>query len=182
MLGDDEGAGGEEDLGAGAAEEGKGVGVVGGGDVGGIEEDDVERVDGGFAGGWVGRQVGGLGDQLVDESFEGGDGAARFEGVAGADAEGVEVGAEGGEGGVGAFGEEDVGGSAAKGLDADGSGAGVEVGEAGVADAGLEDVEEGFAEAVAGGTGAVAARGDEGARAIDPGDDAHVLMVPGWGS
>ena len=60
-----------------------------------------------------------------------------------------------------------------EGFDADGSGAGVEVDEAGAFDAGLEDVEEGLAEAVAGGTGGCSARGVELARAIGSGDDAH---------
>jgi len=186
VLGNDEGGGSEEDLRAGAAEQGERVGVVGGGIVRGVEEEDVEGGEGGDGSGRaveLSLDIPGCHSVCmpVDEAVEGGDGAARFEGVSGADAERVEVGAEVGEGGLGAFGEEDVSGSAAEGLDADGSGAGVEVGEAGLFDAGLEDVEQGLAEAVAGGAGAFAARGDEGARAKGSSDDAHGLMVPGGG-
>ena len=92
-----------------------------------------------------------------------------------------EVFAEGGEGGGGVFAEPDVGCSAGEGFDAYGSGAGVEVDEAGAFDAGLEDVEEGLAEAVAGGAGGGSAGGLELARAIGSGDDAHRAKVLGAG-
>ena len=97
----------------GAAEKGEGGGVFGGGVPWRIEEDDVER------------------GCSVDEPFEDGHRAARFDGEARDDAERAEVGADRGERGRGAFREEDVRGAAAEGLDADGSGAGVEVREAG---------------------------------------------------
>ena len=94
------------------------------------------------------------------EALEERAGAAVFEGVAVDDLEGGEVGAEGSEGRLGVFGEPDVCGATADGFDADGSGAGVEVDKAALGDAWREDVEEGFAQAVAGGTGRGAAGGD----------------------
>ena len=160
VFGDDEGLGGEEVGGAGAAEEIEGGGVFDGGVVGRVEEDEVEGEVG------VRREDdtrGRRGDGGAGEAVEGGGGAALFDGDAADDAERGEVGAEGAEGDGAALGEEDVGGAAAEGLDADGAGAAVEVGEAGVGDAGREDVEEGLAEAIAGGPGGVAGRGRRGA-------------------
>ena len=89
----------------------------------------------------------------------------------------AQVGADGGQRRRGFFREPDVGGAAADRLDADRAGAGVEVDEAGPGDARREDVEEGLAQAVAGGARAAAARGDERARAIGAGDDAHPTIM-----
>ncbi len=155
VLGDDAGARGEERFGAGAAKEGEGGGVLGGGNVGRVEEDEVKGI--------------GAGEQAGDE----GGYAAVIEGVAGGDVHGLEVLAKSGEGGAVAFGEEDVGGAAAEGLDADSSSAGVKVGESGAGKGWRENVEEGLAEAVAGGAGAGSTRGDQRPRAVKAGDDAH---------
>lgn len=164
VFGDDEGVGGQEGSAADAAEEAEGGLVLVSGLVGWVEVHDVYT--GGA--GWGGQ---------FGEALEEGSGAAVFEGVAVGDVEGGEVGAEGSEGEVGVFGEPDVGCSAGDGLDAYGAGAGVEVDEAAAGDARGDDVEEGFAEAVAGGAGFEAAWGGELAGAIGSGDDAHLSMV-----
>lgn len=158
VLGDDEGVGSEEGFAAGAAEEAEGGLVLVGGLVGWVEVDD-------FDGGSFG------------EALEEGSSASVFEGVAVGDLEGGEVGAEGGQGEVGVFRKPDVGGSAGDGLDADGSGAGVKIDKAAGGDAWRDDVEEGFAEAVAGGAGSETAWGGELTGAIGSGDDAHLSMV-----
>ncbi len=169
VFGDDEGVGGEDDSAASAAKEMQGVGVFGFGFPGGIEVDEVEEIGGaGFGGGFL-RSLGG--------TFEQGAGSAFFDGVGVRDLQGLEVGADGSEGGFGLLGEEDLHGSAAESLDADGSGAGVEVGEAAVGDAGREDVEEGLAQAVAGGPGSSSARGDQLAGAVGSGDNAHPFIM-----
>jgi len=129
-----------------------------------IEEDEVDG-------------VGELGE--LEETLEQGAGAAVFKGEAGGDLEGGEVGAQRGEGGGGVLGEPDVGGAAAEGLDADCAGAGVEIEETAIGDARGEDVEEGLAEAVAGGAGGGAPWGDELAGAMGSGDNTHLLMVAG---
>ena len=82
-------------------------------------------------------------------------------GAAGGDAKGGEVGVQRFEGGGGVFGEPDVACAAADGFDADRSGTGVEVGEGRVEEAGGEDVEQGFAEAIAGGAGGCSGRSRE---------------------
>src|SRR5450432_2823512 len=71
------------------------------------------------------------------------------------------------------FDEGGVSGAAAKGFDADGSGAGEDVEEAGAGNAATEHVEEGFAQAVAGGAEGEAFEAFEDAAAIGSGDDAH---------
>ncbi len=134
VFGEDEGVWREDGVVGGAAEETKGLGVVVFGVVRWVEEDDVERGE-------------------LGEALQQGGGSAVFEGVAGGNPEGGEIGSEGFERGWGFFREEDVGGSAREGFDADGTGAGEKIGEPAVGDARGEDVEEGFAEAVAGGAG-----------------------------
>ncbi len=146
VFGDDQRTGGEDADAADAAQQVEGVGVVGLGLPGRVEVDEVEEL--GCAGGLGG---------LFGEAFEEGAGAALVDGHTAIDPKGFEVGAECGEGWVGALGEEDVGCAAAERLDADGAGAGVEVGEAAAVEARREDVEEGLAQAVAGGTRAGAA-------------------------
>ncbi len=155
---DDDGGGGREDGGgAGAAEEMQGIGVLIGGFVGWIEEDEIERVDGrGF-----------------DQAGEEGGGGALVHGHAGGDLEGGEVGAEGGYGGRLPLDKVHVGGAAAVGLDADGAAAGIEISEAGPGNARAEDVKEGLAEAIGGGAGAGAFGGEEEPGSEGAGDDAH---------
>jgi Zn-dependent protease/CBS domain-containing protein len=119
---------------------------------------------------------------VLCEAFEQGTGASLFDGEVVGDFEGFEVGADGGERGLGLLGEPDVSCAAAEGLDADGTGAGVEIGEAAVGDAGREDVEEGLAQAVAGRARVGATRGDELARAMGSGDDAHGSIIAGGAS
>ena len=143
VLGDDAGGGQEKVSTAGAAEQGEGGGVLVGGLGGRVKEDEVEAISG------------------FGEPGQKGTGAAIVQGVAGGDPEGAQVLAQGGDGERSLFGEEDVGGSAGDGFDTDGAGSGVEVGEAGALDPGTEDVEEGLAEAVAGGAGGGSAGGDE---------------------
>lgn len=67
------------------------------------------------------------------------------------DFEGCEVAADEGGGGGVVFDEDDFDGASACGLDADGAGASEDVEKARTANIGTEDVEEGFAEAIAGG-------------------------------
>ncbi len=69
--------------------------------------------------------------------------------------------------------EDGFAGAAAEGLDADGAGARVEIKKNSAGDARREDVEEGLAEAVAGGAHVQASRRVERARAELSGNDAH---------
>lgn len=71
------------------------------------------------------------------------------------------------------FDEDGFGGAAAEGFDADGAGAGEDVEEARACDGGAEDVEEGFAQAVTGGTKGRAFEALQDTAAIFAGDDAH---------
>jgi hypothetical protein len=158
VFGEDEGVGGEDGGVGGAAEEAEGLGVGVFVVVGWVEEDDVEGIE-------------------LEQACEQGGGSAVFEGVVAGDGEVGEVGFEGFEGGRSFFGEEGVGCPAGDGLDADGTGSGEEVGEATAFDARTEDVEEGFAEAVAGGAGQGAGWGGEGSGTEGSGDDAHTSMV-----
>jgi len=140
VFGQDQGVRREERSVGWAAQEAEGLGVVVFGVVGWVEEDDVDG-------------VGGLG-----EALEKGGRAAVFEGEASGDIEVRQVRLEGLQGGCGFFGEEGVGRATGDGFDADGAGSGEEIGEAAALDTGAEDVEEGLAEAVAGGASAGAGR------------------------
>ena len=100
-----------------------------------------------------------------------------FEGVAAADAERGEVGADGAQGGIGVFDEDGFACATAESLDSDGSGTGVEIEKDRAGDARGEHIEEGFAQAVAGWARVKAFGGDERARAKLAGDDAHRFMV-----
>jgi hypothetical protein len=161
VLGDDEGIRGEELAASGAAEEVQGRFVLDLEVVGRVEEEDVDGAGWGLDG--------------LAEAVEKGSGAAVFEGVALGDLEGREIRAEGGDGGGGLLGEPDVESAAADGLDADGAGAGVEIDEAAAFNTRGEDVEEGLAEAVAGGAGFGATGRDELTGTVGAGDDAHSL-------
>lgn len=149
VFGYDEGAGGEHGL---AAEEAEGLGVGFFVVVGGVEEDEVDR---------------------LRETLEQRHHAAVFEGVATGDFEVLQVGAEGFEGRTAVLGEVDVSGSAADGFEAHGSGAGEEVYETAAGDARREDIEQGFAEAVAGGAGVGAGGRCQEAGTVLAGDDTH---------
>ncbi len=163
VFGDDEGVGGEDGAAWLTAQEAEGGGILGVEVPGRIEEDEVER-------------GGGVAQQLVEECG----GAFGIDVESGCDFESGQVGSDGGDGGGGFFGEGDVGGAAAEGLDSDGAGAGVKIGEAAAGNAGRDDVEEGLAEAVAGGAGEVAARGGERTGAVGAGDDAHSTIMTSW--
>jgi len=71
------------------------------------------------------------------------------------------------------FDEDDFGGSAAESFNADGTGSGEEVYEARTGDVGSQHVEEGFAQAVAGGAQGEAFEALQDAAAVDSGNDAH---------
>ena len=158
VFGDHQGVGREERLVGGASEEAEGLGVGVFEIVGWVEVDE----------------VGGLRGEEFGEALEELSRAAVFHGVGGCwDFEGGEIGTESFQGRDGVLAEEDMGGAAAEGFDADGAGAGVKVEEAAAGEAWGEDVEEGFAEAIAGGAGGVAGRAGEEAGAIGAGDDAH---------
>jgi Zn-dependent protease/CBS domain-containing protein len=146
---------------ADAAEEAEGAFVLGCGLVGWIEEDEVQ---------WRGE----FGEALEERA-----GASVFEGVAVDDLEGSEIGAERRDGGRGVFGEPDMGGSAADGFYTNGSGAGVEVYKSALRNAWRENVEEGFAQAVACGTGRCTAGREKLAGAEGSGDDTHRTIVAG---
>ena len=107
------------------------------------------------------------------ETFEGGGCSPGFECVAAADSERGQIGADGAEGGLGVFDEDGFCGASAEGLYSHRSGASVEVEEYGAGDARGENVEEGFAEAVAGGASVAAFGRDERSGAELSGDDAH---------
>lgn len=102
VFGDDDGAGREQGE-TFTAEQGEGGRVFFGVVVGRVEEDDV-----------------GFGFGSGETAERDGD-AVRVNGVAAADAEGGEVGADGAQGRRRVFDEDDVGGAAAYGFDTDGS-------------------------------------------------------------
>jgi hypothetical protein len=131
--------------------------------VGGIDENETEWSVGGLVAG---------GDFLErPKSVEGED-----MGTAG-DCEGFEVAAdESGSGGV-VFDEDGFDGAAAQSFDSNGAGTGEDVEEARTADVGTENVEEGFAQAVAGGAESVALEVFENAAAVFAGDDAHCCLA-----
>ena len=139
MLGDYEAALAEE---RGGAEEAEGAVVLNFFGVGGIDEDEIEWCVGGFVAG--------------GEFFEGAEGVEGEDKGSGLDFEGCEIAPDESGGGSVVFDEDDFDGAAAYGFDADGAGAGEDVEEARAGDVGAEDVEEGFAEAVAGGAEGVA--------------------------
>src|SRR5882762_1810894 len=91
------------------------------------------------------------------------------------DCERFEIAADESRGGGMVFDEDDVDGAAACSFDTDRAGAGEDVEEARAGDVGAEDVEEGFAEAIAGGTEGGALEAFEDSAAIFAGDDAHLL-------
>ena len=158
VFGDDDGAG-REDCGRGASEKRECGGVFGVEIVGRVEKDNVE------AGIWCG-----IAQKCGD--------CTSMDSEAGGDAEAGEIGAERGERGVGFLDEGDVGGAAAEGLNADGSGAGVEIEKARAGDlrslgSRRKYVEEGLAEAVAGGARGKAGRRGESAGTELASDDAH---------
>jgi len=107
------------------------------------------------------------------EFLEGGEGVGGEDGVTGGDFEGVEILADEFRGGRMILDEGYVGGAAAEGLDADGAGAGEDIKEAGANDTGAEDIEEGFAEAIAGGTEGEAFQAFQYAAAVFACNDAH---------
>jgi hypothetical protein len=157
MLGDYEAALAEKWGGAEEAEDAVVLRFFG---VGRVEEDEIE---------WgVGRFV------LVGDFLEGAEGVEGEDLRAGSDCEGCEVATDQASGGGVVFDEDDFEGAAAEGFDANGAGAGEDIEETRAGDVGAEDVEEGFAEAVAGGTERVALEGFEDAAAIFAGDDAHI--------
>ena len=93
--------------------------------------------------------------------------------VATGDAERGEIGVQGFKRGRGVLGEPDVACAAAEGFNPYGSGAGVKVGKCGARQARREDVEQGLAQAVAGGAGGRSGWGGEEAGTVGSGDDAH---------
>ncbi len=93
------------------------------------------------------------------------------------DCERFEIAADESRGGGMVFDEDDVDGAAACSFDTDRAGAGEDVEEARAGDVGAEDVEEGFAEAIAGGTEGGALEAFEDAAAIFAGDDAHLCLA-----
>jgi hypothetical protein len=111
----------------------------------------------------------------------GGEFLERAEGVEGKDLRSVgdcerfEIATDEDCGGGVIFDEDDLDGTAAEGFDADGAGAGEDVKEARAADVWAEDVEEGFAEAVAGGAEGGAFETFEDAAAVFASDDAHLV-------
>lgn len=164
VFGDDDGIGREQRE-AFAAEEGEGGLVCFGVVVGRVEEDDAGP------GSTICHLIAG------GETAEGSGDVVRLDGVAAADAERGEVGADGAQGVCGVFDKNNVGGSAADGLDADGPRAGVEIEEDGAGDARSEHVEEGFAQAVAGGARVESFGSNERSGAEFSGDDAHSVIV-----
>lgn len=107
-----------------------------------VDEDEIEGRVGGLVAG--------------SEFFEGAESIEREDLGFGLDFERGEIAADQGGGGGVVFDEEGLRGAATESFDADGAGAGEDVEEARAGDFGCEDVEEGFAQAVAGGTEGVA--------------------------
>jgi len=134
VLGYDDGVWCEDDC-VVLGEEVEGGAVLVAGFVGWVEEDDVRGAL--------------VFDHCVQELAD----TAVFDGVAALDFQHGDVGADGGGGFGFALGEPAEIGAAAEGFYANSAGAGVKVGELCAVDARGEDVEEGFAEAVAGGAG-----------------------------
>ncbi len=155
MLGDDEGVGSERSS-RSAAQQAQSGGVFGGSVVRGIEKNKAEVLE--WRCGRAAKECACAGS--VDAGLSG-------------DAEAGEVGAENFESSRGALDKGDLRSAAAERLDADSTGARVEVEKDGAFYAGSKNVEEGLAQAVAGGAGGQARGRSEGARTETSGDDAH---------
>jgi len=159
VFGDDECVWREHGGGACATEEVQRRCVFAVGFPGRIEVDDIELTSG------------------PGEVIEEGGDSAGLDGVAGGDAERVQVGTEGSESRGGLFGEPDVCRATTEGLDANRTRTRVEIDKAGSGQARGEDVEEGFAQTIAGGPGAVPAGRNQASRAVGSGDDAHSFIM-----
>ena len=128
-----------------------------GDEVRGVEEFEDFLVVGGFFVGWVEEDE--IGEQAAGcHSFEAANGGGLDQFGGGEDVEGFEIFADQARGLGARFDENCFARAAADGFDADGSGAGEEVDEKGFFDGRAEDVEEGFAQAIAGGARGVGAR------------------------
>ncbi len=152
VFGDDKGFRVKTFSSGGAAQKAEGLGVGVFVFVRRVEEDEVD----------------GLREFLEERHY-----APSVDRVASGDAKSGEVNVQGFEGGRGVFGEPDVACAAAKGFDPYGSGASVKVGKCGAGQAGRENVEQGLAQAVAGGAGGRSGWGGKEAGTVGSGDDAH---------
>ncbi len=139
MLGDDEAGGAEK---WGGAEEAEDAVVLIFFRVGRIEKYEIE---------WgVGRFV------LARDFLEGAEGVDREDMGSGGDCERFEIATNQDSSGGVILDEDDFDGAATKSFDPDGAGAGENVEETRAGDVGAEDVEEGFAQAIAGGAEGIA--------------------------